>query len=487
MYPDKVSGSSASDGKQLMIPIVDADDGLNRGTPSWIEIPDGRRVPTQEVLTHVCARWRHVALEQRQLWVVLNNFFPSRLEAWLQRSAGLPLDVHLAIIRPLFFASSGPHFCCFTRMLELLSRHVARWRTWTLSCYDYRYMYLVLNRLSWCPSDPLLASLGLVIIDPTDPSICEDTVRLSPAPLVTPMALFRGNAPRLSILKLSGGHLDWTTCPEYFPGLPTLELEEHVEVVRPSYADFKAMIDSCPKLRHLVLSLSGPLDLPISVPDSGTIFLPALEPLTFQDLDPTECSALIRHLSVSRLRGLTINQWDGDHTSIVRVLLAWHLIGTLVSTPRASVLAGLRFLDVSELPCDPDVVVQLLNSLDNLTTILLDFRQLPFLWLKALGSPRIETSADDGELKMVPRCPCLVGFWACGLNGEQVIEFVRQRFVLGAPLREVKVDPGVRITLEDRRWFDPNDVLFELDDRCDNMTWSRSRTTVSVWARRAPL
>ncbi|KAF9002215.1 hypothetical protein BDZ89DRAFT_666697 [Hymenopellis radicata] len=130
-------------------------------------------------LSHVCQRWRNVALSLRSFWTYVNLRFPKaaqqeadvqRLEVVLQRSRQGPLDVSLQS-QSGYCPSSDPSI--LKRILDIILAESHRWRVLHLS--DYRgslnMLYAPLhNRL------PRLQRLSLECgqIEPKDQSIFKD-------------------------------------------------------------------------------------------------------------------------------------------------------------------------------------------------------------------------------------------------------------------------------------------------------------------------
>ncbi|KAF9477742.1 hypothetical protein BDN70DRAFT_880857 [Pholiota conissans] len=64
-------------------------------------------------ITHVCGRWRHIAISMAHLWSsirVSNNHHPDLLKQWIQRSKDQPLSLSLdCVYPPRIDANTNPH------------------------------------------------------------------------------------------------------------------------------------------------------------------------------------------------------------------------------------------------------------------------------------------------------------------------------------------------------------------------------------------
>jgi hypothetical protein len=127
--------------------------------------------------------------------------------------------------------------------------------------------------------------------------------------------------PQLRKLRLHGVHLNWTNLPSLLPGsgLHSLELSEHPYEVRPTLADFRRILTSCPALQKLVVGVSGPvLDRDDSVnwtsvsSESGPIVLPHLKELTLGYTDADDARHVLQNLDAPNVKSLTI----ADTTSV---------------------------------------------------------------------------------------------------------------------------------------------------------------------------
>ncbi|KAF9024322.1 hypothetical protein BDZ89DRAFT_1136094 [Hymenopellis radicata] len=137
-------------------------------------------------LSHVCQKWRNIALSLRSFWSTMNLCFPEaaqhegdvqRLEAVIQRSRQELLDVSLSYDSDLSDGQT-PSSDIINRMLEIVLTESYRWRELHLSDCDGSLIMLYAalhHRL------PHLESLSLYFaqINPTERSVFKDCPRLT--------------------------------------------------------------------------------------------------------------------------------------------------------------------------------------------------------------------------------------------------------------------------------------------------------------------
>ncbi|KAF9023483.1 hypothetical protein BDZ89DRAFT_156662 [Hymenopellis radicata] len=135
-------------------------------------------------LSHVCQRWRNVALSLHSCWSTMDLHFPKaahhegdvqRLETVIQRSRQGPLDVTL---KSGYSPAPSPDPSILKRILDIVLAESYRWRKLHLSDYrgNLNMLYTPLhNRL------PFLQCLSLdrVQIEPKEQSVFKDCPRLT--------------------------------------------------------------------------------------------------------------------------------------------------------------------------------------------------------------------------------------------------------------------------------------------------------------------
>ncbi|KAF9023492.1 hypothetical protein BDZ89DRAFT_1069859 [Hymenopellis radicata] len=164
-------------------------------------------------LSHVCQRWRNVALSLHSFWSTVEIRFPKaaqqeadvqRLETVIQRSRQGPLDITL---KSGYSPVPSPDPSILKRILDIVLAESYRWRVLHLSDYrgSFNMLYAPLhNRL------PRLQCLSLdrVQIEPKELSVFKDCPRLTKLTLGEGMLGVEFPRDQITELDLSGMDLD---------------------------------------------------------------------------------------------------------------------------------------------------------------------------------------------------------------------------------------------------------------------------------------
>ncbi|KAF7422628.1 hypothetical protein PC9H_010784 [Pleurotus ostreatus] len=222
---------------------------------------DDRQLPFQVVASHVCSKWRSVALSTPSLWKTI-NICPydspfDRCRAYIERSGGLPLnlDIDLTLeeyqvdiegdedrgvevdvdgddegegeITTITITRSGSvvarddgsdngtgdpaDSACSDKdidlILDIICPHSKRWRSIAVAATHYKSLHRVLVRFDTLPPAPLLEELQLQHLAEED---LDPEAVFNPPSLKLPYFVpFQGKAPNLRSLSLWGIHFGW--------------------------------------------------------------------------------------------------------------------------------------------------------------------------------------------------------------------------------------------------------------------------------------
>ncbi|TFK33159.1 hypothetical protein BDQ12DRAFT_658357, partial [Crucibulum laeve] len=168
-------------------------------------------------VSHVCCRWRHLALITGSLWTSLTLTYPasapqlSRTATWLYRSRSYPLDIFLDFRDPFWDWQELSHSFGWQEMegiMRILLVHVQRWRSFELLVDTWSPIFTFLWYTRRVQSAPLLETLSL---SRCNAYLASKGQIFQPAALRQPMPLFGGLLfDRLQDVFLVGVHLDWS-------------------------------------------------------------------------------------------------------------------------------------------------------------------------------------------------------------------------------------------------------------------------------------
>ncbi|KAL5519960.1 hypothetical protein ACEPAG_1620 [Sanghuangporus baumii] len=456
-------------------------------------------------MSHVCRRWRELALQTPTLWTTLD--FRERRpwqksQEWLIRSKQSPLDI--IIDRSLVNDSSDDGVDSDTGfsdvaakeaqadlgfMLNLITPHVSRWHIFELTVDDYDHMVLALKRLEMCPAHPgapLLQSLALYVHEDLDDFDSGSFDYNEQKKLFLP---FGGHAPRLEKVELWGVHLDWKLLiptserpllslnftPSVTTNLTELELAYHTKDVRPSYVDFVNIIRCSPKLISLKLADSGPAPRQEGSLEQS-LFLPNLRHLSLGYFEEDYAISLLRLLYTPTLTSIALDFDEGDYTELVKELVGkMHLPDPLpgyfdVPTPQRRIFEDqMRLTNVTDvklggLPCAEASAYLFYSNCRNLKRLHLNTRFLPQTFFSVLTDDhhglhlapdmRISELVKAVGSRETPLCKQLEALTITGVSGRDLVKFVKTRKTLGAPILELNVDKEDHTDYEEEEAFD---------------------------------
>lgn len=353
----------------------------------------------QVVISHVCKRWRQIALRTPTLWTSLHIRRASdldRAKVYLSRcsTSAFPLDV---LVDTVAVADHYPGITLCRDELEdifdIILPHLYRWRSFFLKLRDSECKNKARTRLCASGPAPVLETLQLYHFEEwTSQDLYLSTVQ-------PPMMLFDGIIPNLKNVSLIGVNLTWSRTP-YLRGLRNLELALHAESVRPSYAQWEALLRNSPDLEKLSLHYSGP-KFPSDVtihsideswpPNKDLIELKNLRDINIVDLDPDYLCLIFEHLNMPNVKRLGLDLPEQDFTVFVDLIS-----GARRRSISLPAMKGDRAYDVHEGPpgrprgyfetverlaitsleCSPDAWRKFLPSIRALQVMEVDFRRM---------------------------------------------------------------------------------------------------------------
>ncbi|KAI0648063.1 hypothetical protein C8Q79DRAFT_1109896 [Trametes meyenii] len=408
-----------------------------------------RHLPFNVLVSHICARWRDVAVGNPLLWSHVRFDGPppyDRAVTYLERAKSAPLaitvdrtddsdietvDSEAGIYRP---RDSDPDLSIIAGIMDLIVPYVQQWQALQIMVSFYPHMHRALEALGAAGPAPLLEVLQLYHYEDTD-----EHVRFKhPELREQPFRLFQGAAPRLTQVALWGVHLPWDKdgCP-FLSGLTDLELAYHARDVRPSFYDFARILRASPGLRTLTLCLSCPADTPADWPASGLpaappaaedaydsaaaapLVLPRLTDLVLAYLEPAYLLALLPRLALPALASLALDLEQDDYSALLAYLASprslplpqpsLSLSSSSSSSPSAlrgpgvagapgtrSLLAGLTSLKVASLPASEHVVRDAYRQLGALAALNLNADYLDSWWVDLLFPPSTDPARPSG-------------------------------------------------------------------------------------------
>ncbi|KAF8195454.1 hypothetical protein BJ912DRAFT_1040399 [Pholiota molesta] len=477
---------------------------------------DEVQIPFQVLVSHVCKRWRAVALDSHVLWTTINFEKRPNLEkaqTYISRAQGLPLTISIDCTfpedideedhpdHPLYLenkdlrrarrrdrarACDDPH--CeghgddkmdvdddtedevihflsqkeLASILDLIEPEVSHWGSLDFRASTYGYVHLLLSRLAKLPSAPLLEAFRVYHFED-----CDDYEFFN-GDDKTSFLPFRGDAPLLRDAVFWGVHIDWEAATHSFlTDLHDLELSFHAKDVRPSYDAFSKFITNSPNLHTLTLSLSGPV-LPEGVAFDAEreeggwgptlLAIPSLHEFAIQFHDPKYASALIQHLDLPNVSGLLLNFDEQDYTSFVHTLLK------PVKGRTESLLQHIDHLKISGLPCGVAAAHAFLDQLGNLKSL-----NLKKLIDPSATSAPFDRDADPEEIAAYQAAAAQAAALSAAsgsgsennahddsVDGFRLKQLVEARKKLGAPLKRVFMSHHDRVTEKEEKWLRAN-------------------------------
>jgi len=266
------------------------------------------------LVSHVCSTFRNVALRTSSLWttIILSHLRDEQMErarAFVERSGTSPLTI--------FYEEEDGSDELRDTLMDLLHPHISRLKAFSIRLSSFRSIHRIMLHLD--KPAPLLEYLELNERD-YDTGFDEFEAFEHPE-LAEPLTVFSGHMPKLKELILDGVHVAWPNCN--FHDLRELVLGYHTRDVRPTYEDFKAIIDGSPDLKCLTLRGSGPI-----LPEEADVVacyppleMERLESLDIADIASEYLTPLILLLRAPNLRSLSLIKLNtNDYTTFLLTL-----------------------------------------------------------------------------------------------------------------------------------------------------------------------
>jgi hypothetical protein len=442
----------------------------------------------QVTVSHVCKRWREVAIETPALWSEIDvetgiHATPSYRKAstYLSRTKEYPLSISIDVNdwdpdddSAYSFQSDHQSQASSTqlqRIMALLLPHTRRWQNFKLSAEDYSHFHTVLSLLCDAPPASLLESLELHNFDEE----LRDGPHFFPDPShKTPFVIFDNDAPKLRLVSLCGVHIDWQKTT-FLKNLHSLELSYVSQDIRPSFDDFFTILRSSLQLRFLDLCMAGPCEPPHDWPaflppppqsdhyhdphvpaafavqphtQDEYMTLPELHELKLSYQSPEELVAFFNRVSMPSLRILEFHLENHEYSDFIQSYLIappkWQR-----SSSRESRITNLKELRITQLPCTPKAIADLYAALVNLETIDLDFNCLDESFWEVLVPMKVDSVTTPADQLL----PALHTVKVKGSSGGDLRQVVQARIEVGLPLKKLLIDIGSEIDADDEGWL----------------------------------
>jgi len=480
-------------------------------------------LPFQVLISHVCKRWRSVALDTPILWTRLHFEKGTSLDqhqAFIERAKNAPLEITIdcangfetededggedvlhSFMNPVLQAHDRELVDCLRNSIdrsdpslpdllndpdwhtkpgrdghenngtelndytisefsEILDLVIPRVQQWRqLSVSAYDYRWMYL----------LLARLHqcppaeiLEVLELYVHNNNEEEISFYPSELTARFTPFQGQAPRLVRCVLWGVHFNWDASLGMLGNLKELELIYHVEEVRPSYQTFEAILKST-NLQVLLLFLSGPAGTEEDWrhADYDIIRLPSLEELILRHHPLQYVCSLLRFIDTPNLRSLGLDLVDDDYTEFAQ---------DLCKAPfgrSKTLLAGLEHLKLSGLPCNTAAMKKMLDELSELKSLNLNCLGQPLeIFAEIEATTKSIPSLSVGSQK--PYCPTLESITTAGITGWRMKQFLEARKKAGVPVQRVTMSEYDDIDDRSEKWLKKNTKKFTLFDPSDS-------------------
>ena len=239
-------------------------------------------------VSHVCHRWREIALDQPRFWsrIDFTTLTPAGATEVLSRSKMAPLELE-ADLSCLHWA--GDRVDAFGKQL---SSHVSHTSRLNITA-DSADLQTIIEQLA-SPA-PALEWLSLIVDDECHPRMG------FPSNAAISHALFDSTAPRLSRLQLDHCDISWTS--PLFKSLRILELQVLSHLSRPSLEEWLDAMEQMPQLETLVVSHATPRApvVPSPLPEPTRVVThPSLTQLTLT-ASASDCTFALAHLILPAL------------------------------------------------------------------------------------------------------------------------------------------------------------------------------------------
>ena len=242
-------------------------------------------------VSHVCHRWREIALDQPRFWsrIDFTTLTPAGATEVLSRSKMAPLELEANL------SSSGVNWGgnrvdAFGNQLSSHISHISRLNITA----DFSDLQTIIEQLE-SPA-PVLEWLSFVVDDE-----CNLRRMGIPSNAIIPRDLFDGTTPRLSRLQLDHCDISWTS--PLFNSLRILEIQKLSQPMRPSLDEWLDAMEQMSQLETLIVNHATPRAPTFSTSLSGptrVITHPSLTQLNLA-ASASDCTLALAHLILPAL------------------------------------------------------------------------------------------------------------------------------------------------------------------------------------------
>lgn len=477
-------------------------------------------LPLQVLVSHVCRRWRKVALDKPKLWRVLDfESYPIGLmEVYLSRTAETTLAIRFDNSLPnIWFENfsealaycggedipldqfDDPHhgsdlkllanmYSDLNRFLDLVLPHVTRWQKFFFNTSFRHHLEAVTHKLAAVKNGaPELQCLELHIYK--EPSVAGRAVEDNN------VLILGASAPKLDVFTLTDNcvdmsilipalerstHFDGSRLPMQSSNLTTLELD-HSGRTGMSYENFAKILHCATGIHTISLSNSGPELLSNTI--VAPLFLRNLRILALGMMPQDYTRKLLPLFYAPGLTTLTLDfeEEDGDFTRFVDQLTSpmsppinpppgfskpIHLseINRYVDPSRpASLIANLTGLRISGLPCDGGSQEKLYRACQRVRRLFLNMHFLPAGFAFALY---LNNALKAGS----PSFKKLEELTVSGFDAKGIIDLAYLRKASGLRLKRLRIDEDTVISEKQLRKLRKVVQDVELVEISDNET-----------------
>ena len=343
-------------------------------------------------VSHVCHRWREIALNQPRFWsrIDFTNLTTAAATEILSRSKMAPLDLEATLS---YVQWGGDRVDAFGKQLSSHASHVSRLNITA----NFVNLQTIFDHLFLSPA-PALESLCFILFDderittPSNPSI--------------PYGFFDGTTPRLSRLQLDHCNISWSSL--LFKTLQVLEL---YQLSRPSLEEWLDAMEQMPQLETLIVSHATPrapvLGPPVLRP-TRIIIHPSLTKLHLA-ASASDCTLALSHLILPALVSIRVDATSeiasADDMRVLIPHFSRHAHGPQDSEPLQSIMISgkpslTEVILWTTAGVDMEVVMDVINPISLINTAL-SARAI----LTASGTAQYETNVVrilDATLAALP-------------------------------------------------------------------------------------
>jgi hypothetical protein len=258
------------------------------GTPPLGVKPDHHLA--RLTVSHVCHRWREIALNQPLLWshVDFTTLSLADTAEILVRAKSTPLCLEAKISSHRW---DDVRFGTFRKQLQEHVHHIRYLKT---IAKPGKFHSTLEGLISPAPT------LEYLSLSSRGGRRMRNTMEQL---LFIPDTLFAGSTPRLSWLELRKCNISWTS--PLFKGLKYLKIFTPFTNARPNLAVWLDTLNEMPQLKTLTLHSASPIAPPLPFDVERTVTLPSLTRLDIL-ASPGDCSLALAHLDLPALTWLRL-------------------------------------------------------------------------------------------------------------------------------------------------------------------------------------